>query len=305
MNGLQVREVNQPPKIKAGYLFNTAEFQSLKSGEKKYFALFEKEQPIARICFSVENDQAISGYQATFGSVDSEYHLPGRTVKFFLEQVCTALESNGIKDIFIKHWPDCYALPDSWQAIFDELGFSVVNSEIDQYLVVNEQDYYQVVNKNQHSNLNQAREKGYKFACLNINELPIVYDLIQKTLARKGYPLSMTYDDLYRTISLLPDKYLLFGVFDGKKLIAASISVRISKQILYNFYHADDFIYRSSSPMVMLIKEIYQYCQQNDIRLLDLGISTETGMINQGLFNFKKNLGCSTAKKNTYRWRYE
>ena len=115
----------------------------------------------------------------------------------------------------------------------------------------------------------------------------------------------MTYDDLYKTISLLADKYLLFGVFDDKKLIAASVSIRISKSILYNFYHADDFSYRSTSPMVMLIKEIYQYCQQNDIRLLDLGISTETGKINEGLFKFKKALGCSTSEKNTYRLSYD
>lgn len=305
MNGLQVREVSQPPIMNGGYIFNTPEFQSLKSGEKKYFALFEKEQPIARISFTVNNHQAISGYQATFGSVDNEHPLPNRAAKYFLEQTCIILKSDDIKVLIIKHWPDCYAQRESWQGIFEELGFSLVNSETDQYLAVNEQGYSQIVNKNQLSNLNQSREKGFKFERLNINELPDVYDLIQNTLVRKGYPVSMTYDDLYKTISLLPEKYLLFGVFDNKKLIAASVSVRISKRILYNFYHADNFSYRSTSPMVMLIQEIYQYCQQNDIWLLDLGISTESGEINEGLFNFKKSLGCSTSEKNTYRLSYD
>ena len=40
-------------------------------------------------------------------------------------------------------------------------------------------------------------------------------------------------------------------------------------------------------------------------RLLDLGISTESGEINEGLFNFKKSLGCSTSEKNTYRLSYD
>ena len=180
MNGLQVREVSQPPLIKGGYIFNTQEFQSLKSGEKKYFALFEKEQPIARISFSVNNHQAISGYQATFGSVDSEYPLPNRAAKYFIEQTCISLKSDDIKVLIIKHWPDSYAQPESWQSIFEELGFSLVNSETDQYLEVNKQDYYQIVNKNQLSNLNKSREKGFKFERLNINELPEVYDLLQK-----------------------------------------------------------------------------------------------------------------------------
>ena len=293
------------PKIAGGFVFNTPEFLSLKEGEAQYFVLFENESAIARICFMIDKNQAISGHQATFGSIDADLPLARETAKYFLEQVIISLEKAGIDEVIIKHWPDCYDQPNSWRGIFIDLGFSVVNSETDQYLAIKEQDYLQVVNKNQHSNLNQARAKGFKFECLNINELPYVYDLIQKTLARKGYPVSMTYDDLYKTISVLSDKYLLFGIFDDKKLIAASVSVRISKRILYNFYHADDFSYRSTSPMVMLIKEIYQYCQQNDVRLLDLGISTETGKINEGLFNFKKSLGCSTSEKNTYRLSYE
>ena len=100
-------------------------------------------------------------------------------------------------------------------------------------------------------------------------------------------------------------EYLSKGVMDNDKLIAAAISVRVSKEILYNFYHADEFTYRSSSPMVMLIKEIYEYCQRNKIQILDLGISTKNGLINQGLFNFKKSLGCSVTEKNTYGLGYD
>ena len=51
----------------------------------------------------------------------------------------------------------------------------------------------------------------------------------------------------------------------------------------------------------MLVGKIYEYCQQNGIAVLDLGISSENGILNEGLFNFKKNLGSETSNKSTYQ----
>jgi hypothetical protein len=303
MNGLQVRAVSQPPIIKGGYIFNTPEFQSLKPGEKKYFALFEKEQPIARISFSLNNHQAISGYQATFGSIDAEVPLLEETAKYFLEQACMSLESEGVVEVIIKHWPESYADSNKLFGIFREIGFKEIVSEINQHLVVQE-EFKLLIRKNERKKLNQSIKQGYTFASLSVHDLADVYQLVTETRKRKGYPVSMVYDKLYQTIKLLPDNYLLFGLFDQGKLIAASVSILISQDILYNFYHADEISYRSTSPLVMLVQEIYHYCQQNDIKILDLGVSSENGLINQGLFNFKKNLGCVSSEKNTYRLKY-
>ena len=110
----------------------------------------------------------------------------------------------------------------------------------------------------------------------------------------------MSLEQLQTSINAMPEHYLLFGVYDGNKLIAAAVSVRISRDIMYNFYHGDDVSYRSTSPIVMLVAGIYQYCQQKNISILDLGISSVEGQINQGLFDFKKNLGCESSNKYTY-----
>jgi len=304
MKGLEVLEVNKSPRIEGGYIFNTPEFQSLKAGDLKYYTLNQEGKPIARICFTIEHDEAISGHQATFGSIDSKLPLSTGTAQYFLDHVSDLLKRE-VEKISIRHWPECYDNANNWQQIFEKAGFNIINRETDQYLKVTEKDYYQVVNKNQLSNLKQARDKGYTFSTLDIHELPIVYGLIKKTLERKGYKVSMTYEGLYKTISSLPEKYLLFGIMDNDKLIAAAVSVRVSNEVLYNFYHADEFSYRSTSPMVMLIKEIYEYCQRNEIQILDLGISTENGLINKGLFNFKKSLGCSATEKDTYALSYD
>ena len=303
MNSLQVKEVVQIPILEGGFVFNSPEFQSLKTGESKYFVLFDQEQPIARICFRIDNYQAISGYQATFGSIDADSRLPEETAKYFAEQVCMSLETNGIQKIIIKHWPEYYEGTHNLSEIYCEVGFEEIVSEINQHLVVQE-EFKLLIRKNERKKLNQSIKQGYIFRPLSIEDLTAVHLLVTETRERKGYPVSMNYDELHETMKILPDNYLLFGLFDQDKLIATSVSIRVSQDILYNFYHADDISYRSTSPLVMLVQEIYHYCQQNGIKILDLGVSSTNGLINQGLFNFKKNLGCISSRKRTYRLIY-
>jgi hypothetical protein len=304
MNSLQVKEVSQMPKIAGGFVFNSPEFLSLKEGETQYFVLFENKSAIARICFVIDKNQAFSGHQATFGSIDANLPLARETAKYFLEQVIMALEKAGIYEVIIKHWPAVYIGDDNMHKIFGETNFKVISSEVNQHLAVQEEEFKVLISKNERKKLNQCLKQGYTFMQLTLDEFTNIYQLVTETRVRKGYPVSMTHENLYKTIKLMPDKYLLFGLFDGDKLIAASVSIRVSHKILYNFYHADDLNFRTTSPLVMLIQQIYQYCQQNGIEILDLGVSSENGLINQGLFNFKKNLGCVSSEKNTYRLIY-
>ena len=189
--------------------------------------------------------------------------------------------------------------------IFINAGFRVINTEVNQHLLVLESEFKLLIRKNEKKKLNQCIKQDYTFKLLSIDELADIYQLVTETRVRKGFPVSMAYDGLHQTIMSLPDKYLLFGLFDQAELIAASVSIRISQNILYNFYHADEFAYRSNSPLVMLVQEIYCYCQQNEIKILDLGISSENGVKNEGLFVFKENLGCLSSEKNTYFLSYE
>lgn len=304
MNSLQVQETSKMPKMAGGFIFNTPEFQSLKEGEAQYFVLVENERVIARICFMIDNNHAISGHQATFGSIDADLPLAPGTTRYFLEQIIISLENVGIREVIIKHWPAAYIGDDGMHKIFGEVNFKVISSEVNQHLAVQEEEFKVLISKNERKKLNQCLRQGYTFKQLRIEELTNVYQLVTETRARKGYPVSMTYENLYETIKLMPERYLLFGLFKRDKLIAASVSIRISHEILYNFYHADDINFRSTSPLVMLLQQIYQYCQQNGIEILDLGVSSEEGLINQGLFNFKKNLGCVSSEKNTYRLIY-
>ena len=99
---------------------------------------------------------------------------------------------------------------------------------------------------------------------------------------------------------LFPGDYLLFGVFDKNKLIATSVCIKVNDKILYCFYIGDALAFRPHSPITLLINGIYEYCQTNDFKMLDLGISTDKGILNKGLYAFKKTFGSFDSYKLTF-----
>ena len=50
------------------------------------------------------------------------------------------------------------------------------------------------------------------------------------------------------------------------------------------------------------VQTAYKFCQNKGIRVLDLGISSVDGVLNQGLYNFKRRLGAVECPKRKYIW---
>ena len=116
-------------------------------------------------------------------------------------------------------------------------------NDINQTLNVSGESFKSQIKVGEKQVLQRSIMKGYLFKKLSLEHLNKIYKLISDTLTRKNYPVTMSYKDIEQTIRAMPDKYLLFGLFDNDRLIAASVSIRVSDNVLYNFYHADDISY--------------------------------------------------------------
>jgi hypothetical protein len=127
------------------------------------------------------------------------------------------------------------------------------------------------------------------------------YDLIVKSRAHKNYPVTMTLDALNQAFSQFPDRYYIFSMRDETgHMLSASIAIHVNEQVLYDFYHGDDPDNRKHSTVVPLIEGLYNYARTHGYALLDLGTSTEMGVRNKQLFEFKKHLGAVESAKTTY-----
>ena len=84
-------------------------------------------------------------------------------------------------------------------------------------------------------------------------------------------------------------------------MIAATIAIMASDDMLYNFSPAHDWDYNQFSPVVMLTEGLYGFCKSHNIHQLDLGTSYLDDAINEGLKSFKSRLGAETFISHSYR----
>jgi hypothetical protein len=252
------------------------------------------------IYFSKVADTLISLDKAPFGSFIADHEVPKNDLLQLLKNIFEWSINRQITNIIIRSFPESYAPQFSRrvkEALF-ECEFKIMYEDIAQVLHVNGNEMK--LNTHKKRRLRNALAAGFTFQKLPVTHLDPCYSLIVKARESKGYPVTMTLQELKDIFALFPEEYLLFGVFDKNKLIAASVCIEVNNKIMYCFYIGDDLNYRSYSPVTLLIHGIYRHCRQNGYTLLDLGISTDKGILNKGLYTFKKTFGAVDSQKLTY-----
>jgi Acetyltransferase (GNAT) domain len=298
-------EGNPPKGFKPdfeSFLFNDERHRLLQSshGWQSYSIVREdKKKILASVHFHLENGQARSPLKAPFGSVGFSKTLPPAELYEFLRNVGSKLKDSGIRAVQIKNSPQIYdpAASSLLEVLLVNLGFHVRQAEVNAAIIVDERNYDELLEGWELRKLKQAKKAKLTFHEMPIHAISEVYEFIKGCREERQQSLSMTLTELMRTITLFPDDFVLFGVYQNKELAAASISIRVSKHILYNFYSAHPRKMDSLSPVVLLMQGIYHWSQKQKITLIDLGTSALDGQPNFGLLDFKIRLhGVLSAK---------
>jgi hypothetical protein len=148
--------------------------------------------------------------------------------------------------------------------------------------------------------LRKSRRMGFCFQEVLAPNLVEIYTFVARSRERKNRVITMNFEQFVRSFNLFSDNYKVFSVYDSCTLIAVAVTIKLNNESLYTFYLADDEMYLKVSPLIYLISGIYEYCQQNKLSILDLGIASEKGILNKGLAFFKEHLGGISTQKNIF-----
>lgn len=297
-----------PSDISVDYetaIFNLPAFQSLQESKQVisfYVLNATQKKAAAAIHFHLENGLARSLFRAPFGSVEFSPKLVPGILYEFLEYVESQLKKRDISDVFIKSPPQGYeplrsSLPETF---FLNQKYVISEAEISTLIWVSDKPLADIMRHSERLRMQRAQKKNFVFKNLSIDHLDEVYRFLSQCHADKGYKTSMTLQELKRTVKEFPEQYLLFVILQGKKLVAATVSIRIKKNILYNFFANHEREYDQFSPLVLLINGLYGYCRENNITLLDLGTSSLEGKPNFKLLDFKMHIGGIPSSKFTF-----
>jgi hypothetical protein len=248
----------------------------------------------------VKGHRALSPFRAPFGSFDYADNLELSELYDFIGACERKLRQLQVSQIVIKH-PPVYAERLTLVPVFlVNLGYRISNAEVGAYIKVDDKELSEKLDAWPTRKRKQAQQWQPAFKVLDHRSVGMIYDFISNARIDRGFSLSMDKKSLMETVTACKPYFHLFGVYRQGVLVAAAISIRVSKEVLYNFYLAHSKDTDKFSPVVILIEGIYGWCRERNIQWLDLGTSALEDKPNFSLLEFKLRLGAVPVSKFTF-----
>jgi hypothetical protein len=289
------------------YFFNEDEHLQNQGGENCYTFYYQNiENQTIDIRFSVivQNGIVYSPYRATFGGVEFNEQVLEKDLFDFLKEVMLYLSDLSIEEIIINSYPEGYLSELQNQKLENclfRLGFQIKCVEDNYEIRVTDKSFDEtIISLNHKRILRNSIKNNFLFKEEFNPNLPKIYAFIERSRVRKSRPMTMSLFQFEEHFKKFSKRFKIFSVYNSEDLMAVCVTVEINDRILYTLYPADAEEYVKKSPLTFLFSGIYKYCQYQKYTILDLGIATDKGVLNEGLARFKKNLGGNLSKKKTY-----
>ncbi len=260
----------------------------------------KKRQIVAKCSFFIQAGQALSPYRASFGGIECSAGLPPSLLIQFVQEIEKHLQAQAVQNISIKMYPQCYAPEASTLVAYTlhQLGYQITCTDLNYHLVISNQAFETNLHLSKKRILSKSQKAGFYFQPVQKPDVAAVYQFIVAARVRRGYPITLSLEDFSTLVNKFPEHFLFFEVKNKiQKSAAWGVTIAINSHILYHFYPADSGEFVKYSPLVLLNKGLYEYAQTAGFKILDLGIATDQGQLNEGLARFKTELGAEKSLK--------
>lgn len=287
-------------------LFNHPDFFKLHAGSNDlYVQLLNAHGKVcAVLCFyELDKHEYVSPKRGTYGGLSLYEGLEISVLDAFLAATLTILKGEQAKSLTIKLAPFSHdlALSSLMTNILLRIGFQLRNHELNYHMDINSQEFISRISYGNKKRIRKCLREGFVADYHPLEDIALIYEVIRVNRARRGFPLTMTLEQLQTMLKLFPERYHLFSVKhqaqEASVMVSSAICIAVSPTILYVFYWGDIAGYERYSPIALLAERIYQFCQQEGYTQLDVGTSSLNSLPSYGIAQFKRNLGFSESLK--------
>ena len=296
-------EENVPAFGEQGFFFNDWTHLRQQSAHPMHLLTVfntETRQAEARCAFFDTDQLARSPAAAPFGSVEFSESLPDAALQTLVRSLADEAQRAGQTQLRIVNYPHCYA-PQQAERLTQLLlgqGFQLTDNHVNYFIPVTDYPLEAHIHVQERRRLRKGRLAGLAFAHWETPVIGEVIDFWYASRQQQGYELTLPPERLRQLLAQFPERFPVFVVRNEQTIAALSIGVRVRTDILYNFLPVDNLSFRHLSPMVFLLTGLYAYCQDQAIRVLDLGVSLDANRKPKpGLEHFKRNMGAITSSK--------
>jgi hypothetical protein len=240
-----------------------------------------------------------SGHRAPFGGFDlaRDWTTPAE-VGAFVDDVLDGLRGHGVTIAAVRTKPASWsaAEPVLQQALLAR-GFAVEQAELNFHIDVatrHADGYAASLKKEARKALHRAQGLGLAFDLLDdAGEWDEAFDVLRANREAKGRPMNLELDYLRRARHAFGDRIRMAVLRDGGAVVAAALLYRADpgREVVVRW--GDHGHQLPHSPMYLLAERVVDLVGGEGAARLDLGISTDGGVPNPGLVQFKRAVGAA------------
>ena len=297
------------------YLFVSPDFtdwQSKVQGKtRQSFGVFRKDnqQQYARLTLAGKDGIWSAPVTGTFGGPTLDKPVPIAALdRLMIEALRWLKEEAKADSCFIRLPPASFPDPSLalMQNVLHRGGWRLDQMDINYHLpVVPVERFHAQLGATKRQETRRLKGSGATFEPIPFAEAKRVYDIIASNRAARGYPMTMSWDALSAVAQAFCESFHFFGIVRRDRMLASAICIHITPQYLYVFYWGEDPEFRREMPVLLLVDGLVDFAYQNDITVIDIGISTDQSIPNEGLIEFKTALGFQPTPKLTYRFDFK
>ncbi len=288
------------------YLFNKIRHINTQgiSERADYFIVNNIKKRIeGKIHFLLRDGVAYSPYKSLFGSFEFSSRIHPNLLMEFWAFIEEDLKSRTIHRVNITNYAECYAPKKAGliEKTMEKSGFSIDMKAVNHHVTIDENPLTDRMHEMEVRRLAKCRKSGFAFRQETKEEAEEIYDYIHACRREQRLEVSISKEKFMAYIDHFPQNYPVFSVRNGDEILAATIAIKVHRQILYSFLPGSLRKFKQYSPTVLLNEGLYGYCQDNQFEILDLGISTKKdGTDQKSLIAFKERMGGELSYKYSF-----
>jgi hypothetical protein len=264
---------------------------------------YHNEGRLVGTCAGVLDDSVFDcGHRAPFGGIDisGDYQSPAK-LSGLIAHVVTEAHAQGTRKIRSRGRP-YYAHPVEPTIQFALLaqGFQVERAELSQGIELSAmrtlEEYCEQLRSPGRRALRHSMRLGLQDAFAESNaEWEEGFHVLEENRAQQGLTLKYSLAYLHRLRSLFPGQVRMLLLRHENRPVASALIYRVLPGLHYVAAWGDARHQLPYSPMNFMAHQVVGEALKDGAHVVDLGISSVDGKVNDGLVQFKRNIGASTA----------
>jgi hypothetical protein len=293
--------VNENQLSKNDLLFSSLSFNELNQ-DKCEFIYVHYNKKMAMI-FGMRDSQLIAPFSAPFAypRYASDHIKYSHVLSFYSELISKFKDKKEVKEIKISLPPSFYnnSLISKLSLGLQCLNFKSLYRDINSHIDLKKFDIDLLPSSTKNSIKVSNKNMNKLIVADSIDDKKRAYRIIKQNREMKGYPLRMTWEQVSETTKEVVKADFFISTINGEDSSAA-IVFHINHEVMQVIYWGANELGEQNNAMYYLPFELIKYYKNKSYKYLDVGPSSECGIVNHGLNDYKQMIGCENSIKETW-----